>query len=146
MGLGSQLLYQQLPSCWIDGRRVIAIKILIVDDEDIILEEAAETLTDEGYDCFVASNVKAAVDMINSTPGITLILTDLRMPGGTGADLIKIVETTLEHKIKFIVMSGHACPMIEKNGVDLSLYPFLKKPLDIETLIEKVESALELTE
>jgi len=59
MGLGSQLLYQQLPSCWIDGRRVIAIKILIVDDEDIILEEAAETLTDEGYDCLVASNVQS---------------------------------------------------------------------------------------
>jgi DNA-binding NtrC family response regulator len=126
-------------------RRVIPIKILIVDDEDTILEEAAETLTDEGYDCVVASNVKAAVVMINTTPGIALVLTDLRMPGGTGADLIKIVETTLEQKIKFIVMSGHAHPTIEKNGIDLSFYPFLKKPLNIETLIEKVKLVLEST-
>jgi YesN/AraC family two-component response regulator len=83
--------------------------------------------------------------MINTTPGITLILTDLRMPGGTGADLIKIVETTMEQKIKFIVMSGHAYPTIEKNGIDLSFYPFLKKPLHIETLLEKVKLVLGAT-
>ena len=44
--------------------------------------------------------------------------------------------------MKFIVMSGHARPMIEKNGIDLSLYPFLNKPLDIEDLIEKVDFVL----
>jgi len=123
-------------------RRTITINILIVDDEDVILEEAAEALTDEGYKCFLAGNVKAAVNLIEVTPGIDLILTDLRMPGGTGADLIKIVEATLEQKMKFIVMSGHARPMIEKNGIDLSLYPFLNKPLDIEDLIEKVDFVL----
>jgi two-component system response regulator YesN len=103
----------------------------------------SETLTDEGYECFVASNVEAAVDIIKIMSGITLILTDLKMPGETGADLIKIVETKLGKNIKFIVMSGHANPRIEKNGIDLGLYPFMKKPLDIENLIEKVASVLE---
>jgi DNA-binding response OmpR family regulator len=34
-------------------RKSISIKILIVDDEEIIFEETAETLTDEGYESFV---------------------------------------------------------------------------------------------
>jgi DNA-binding NtrC family response regulator len=49
-------------------------------------------------------------------------------------------------EMKFILMSGHASSRIEGNGVGISLYPFLKKPLDIETLIEKVSSVLETKE
>jgi CheY-like chemotaxis protein len=41
----------------------------------------AETLTDEGYECFVARNVDAAVEIVKITPEIILILTDLKMPG-----------------------------------------------------------------
>jgi DNA-binding NtrC family response regulator len=115
-------------------------KILIVDDEEIILEETAETLTDEGYECFVASSVDAALSVLNATPGIAIIITDLRMPGKTGADLIKTVEAKLGQKIRFIVMSGHANPGIEGNGIDVALYPFLRKPLDVESLIEMVAS------
>lgn len=39
-------------------------------------------------------------------------------------------------------MSGHASGITEKNSVDIDLYPFLKKPLDIESLIETVISVL----
>jgi DNA-binding NtrC family response regulator len=121
----------------------ISIKVLIVDDEEIILEEASETLTVEGYECFVASGVKAAVEVIETTPGISLILTDLRMPRESGADLIKMVEEKFGQDIKFIVMSGHASPSIETDGINLELYPFLRKPLDIDDLIEMVNSVLE---
>jgi len=120
--------------------------MLIVDDEEIILEEVSETLTDEGYDCFVANSVGAAVEIVKTTPGIILILTDFKMPGETGADLIKIIETKFEQNIKFIVMSGHANPGVEKNGIDLALYPFLRKPLDIENLIVMVAAVLKETE
>jgi DNA-binding NtrC family response regulator len=123
--------------------KTISAKILIVDDEEMILELMAETLTDTGYECFVANNVDAAVEVVKTTPGIVLIVTDLKMPGKTGADLIKIVEAECEQEIKFIVMSGHGSPKIEENGVDIASYPFLRKPLGIENLIEKVGSVLE---
>jgi two-component system nitrogen regulation response regulator NtrX len=87
-------------------RKAISIKILIVDDEEIILEEVAETLADEGYECFVAGSVDDAVDIVESTPGIIVIVTDLRMLEKTGADLIKIVEAKWGQNIKVIVMSG----------------------------------------
>jgi DNA-binding NtrC family response regulator len=126
--------------------KTISAKILIVDDEEMILELMAETITDTGYECFVAKNVDAAVEIVKTTPGIVLIVTDLKMPGKTGADLIKIVEAECEQEIKFIVMSGHGSPRIEENGVDIASYPFLRKPLGIESLIEKISSVLEAKE
>ena len=83
--------------------KTISAKILIVDDEEMILELMAETITDTGYECFVANNVDAAVEVVKTTPGIVLIVTDLKMPGKTGADLIKIVETECEQEIKFMI-------------------------------------------
>ncbi len=68
------------------------------------------------------------------------------MPGGTGAELVKTIEAQHGKKIKFILMSGHASPRIEGNGVDILSYPFLKKPLNIENLIEKVASVLKAKE
>ena len=127
----------------IERRKTISIKILIVDDEEIILEEASEALTDEGYECFVASNVEAAVEIVKTTPGIRLILTDLKMPRKTGADLIMTVEIELEKDIKFLVMSGHGSPRVPGNDINIASYPFLRKPLGIENLIEKVGSVLE---
>ena len=118
-------------------------KILIVDDEEFILEELSETLTDKGYECFVANNVDAAVEIIKTTPGISLIVTDLNMPRKTGADLIKVVKTMLGQNIKFIVMSGHADPSVEEDGMDLASYSFLRKPLSIQSLIKMVGSVLE---
>jgi DNA-binding NtrC family response regulator len=64
----------------------------------------------------------------------------LRLLDGTSAELIKIVETTLKQRIKFIVMSGQGNPTIEKNDIDFLLYSFLNKPLDISSLIKKVTS------
>ena len=140
----SQSLCRLLVS--IKRRRTISIKILIVDDEEIILEETSETLTEEGYECFLASNVDAAVEIVKTTPGIILILTDLKMPGKTGADLIKIVEQKLGQNIKFIVMSGHTSTGVEGSDLAMRSYPFLRKPLDIENLIETVASVLETKE
>ena len=58
----------------------------------------------------------------------------------------RLLMRRIGEEMKFILMSGHASSRIEGNGVGISLYPFLKKPLDIETLIEKVSSVLETKE
>jgi len=99
-------------------------------------------LTDEGYECFRASNVEAAVEMIQITPGIALILSDLNMPGKTGIDLVEIVKTKLGKNIEFIFMSGHASLSVMKSDVNISSYAFLKKPLNIEKLTTVVAAVL----
>ena len=114
-------------------------KVLVVDDEKDILEEAAEALTDEGYECFLANNVNYALAILRDDPGIALVVTDLKMPGKTGGDLIKEARAAFDRDIEFIVMSGHGSPTSEINGVDIDEFPFLRKPLDIGEFLEMVE-------
>jgi len=120
-----------------------SLKTLMRDEELTIFEQTTETLTEEGYHCLVAIDVDSAVEIIIAPSGIKLFLTDFRMPADTSADWIKIVKSTLKQKAKFIVMSGHARPAVEKNSIDLSHYSFLKKSLDIASLTKKVTSVLE---
>jgi len=113
-------------------------KVLVVDDEVGILEEADEALTEEGYKCFPASNVDDALAILRDDPGIALVVTDLKMPGRTGGDLIQEVRAAFDRDIEFIVMSGHGSPTVKTNGVNIDELPFIRKPLDIGDFLEMV--------
>ena len=105
----------------------MTIKILIVDDEEFICEEASETLIDEGYQCLTASNVDDALTIIRNNHDISLIVTDLKMPRKSGVDLIKIVENEFGKTFKFVVMSGHGSALVDEVSIDLNAYNFFKK-------------------
>ena len=122
------------------------VKIIIVDDEPIIVEEASEALTDEGYECLSASSVDDALVIVKNTKDIDIIITDLKMPKRTGADLIAAVEKEFDQQIKFIITSGHASPRTERNGVDIGNYPFLRKPLSIDDILDTVATVLKSKE
>lgn len=118
------------------------IKILVVDDERDILDEIDETLTDEGYEAICAERVDAALDALRKHSDINLVVTDLKMPGKTGVNLINEAKAEFERDITFIVMSGHGSPTIDTNGLDINELPFLRKPLDNDLFLETVETAL----
>ncbi len=117
-------------------------KVLVVDDEKYILEEISEALTDEGYECFPADNVDDALAILRDDPGIALVVTDLKMPGKTGGDLIKEAQTAFDRDIQFIIMSGHGSPTVHTNGVDIKAFPFLRKPLDIGEFLDMVKEKI----
>lgn len=116
----------------------MADKILVVDDEVEIVEEAFEALTEDGYDCRCANNVDDALKILRRDSEITLVVTDLKMPGKTGVDLIQESRKEFDHDIAFIVMSGHGSPTVNHDGINIDDYPFLRKPLDIGEFLELV--------
>ncbi|MFT5925143.1 MAG: DNA-binding NtrC family response regulator [Paraglaciecola sp.] len=119
----------------------MGIKILIVDDEPLIVDEVKETLNDEGYDCFSANNVNDAIDIARNNSDIDLILTDLNMPGKSGLDFISIMEAEFNHKFTFIVMSGHGSSDVE-SAITAQGFNFLRKPIDVDYLVDTVNSKL----
>ena len=123
-----------------DFRKVEMIKILVVDDEREILDEIAEALTDEGYEAVCADRVDAALEILRNQPDIGMVVTDLKMPGKTGVDLINEARAEFERDIAFIVMSGSP----DNFGLDLKEFPVLRKPLDIDKFLEAVQTALSL--
>ena len=63
-------------------------KILIVDDEKPTREVMARILA-PSYECLMAPDAEGALEILSGTPGISLLVTDYKMPGDNGIALIK---------------------------------------------------------
>lgn len=112
------------------------MKILLVDDESEILIELAETIDDEGYECITASTVDNAIELLNQQDDINLVISDLKMPGKDGFYLLGEVLAKPK-KIEFILMSGHY--QKELDDSKNTEFTYIKKPIDIDTLITLIE-------
>jgi len=66
-------------------------RILVVDDTPATLEVLQRSLTSQGYQSFIAPNVAEAIRILDATP-IDLVITDFKMPGVSGLDLVRHVR------------------------------------------------------
>ncbi len=82
-------------------------KILVVDDEREIREELIEYLSGKGYDCLEASGVSPAMESLHEDPEIAIVVTDIKMPGQDGLDLLSVIKSELEREVEVIVVTGH---------------------------------------
>ena len=82
--------------------------VLIVDDEPLIRETVSELLSSAGLSTLEATNGVEALELLNKNGhAVSVLLTDIRMPGGmSGIDLARITQRTWPW-IKVIVMSGY---------------------------------------
>jgi CheY-like chemotaxis protein len=116
-----------------DGRVV-----LIVDDEAGIVEEMCELLTSRGYRAVGARCVPDALGRLGADRAITLIVTDLSMPGASGLDLIRECRRNpalSSRAFRFVLATGqteltHSVRAeIEEIGIDLMLKPIRPREL-----------------
>ena len=112
------------------------MSILIVDDEQDILDELEDALVFEGYQVAKAESVRRAIDLLTHDSDIKLVITDLRMPGESGNELLKYLS--FFHKYKVIVVSGHSSHAEDNNIIDVHQIPFFMKPVDLDKLMNKV--------
>ena len=117
------------------------MKILIVDDDETFLDKMTKFLTLENHSVDSSTSVEGALIKINDN-SYDLILTDLKMPGSSGIDLVKIVK---ERKINSIIMviTGYGTIDSAVNAMKLGAFDYILKPFDPDQL-EKKLSQLEL--
>ncbi len=114
--------------------------ICIVDDESSITSTVASILKDEGYESLVfpdAESFWASLD----TAVPALVLLDVWLPGIDGMQLLKKLQGRLP-QVPVIMMSGHAGIEAAVTAIKTGAFDFLEKPLHLEVLLDKVESAL----
>ncbi|MCP4406404.1 MAG: response regulator, partial [Gammaproteobacteria bacterium] len=114
--------------------------ILVVDDEPGLLELAQDSLSSQGYRVLIASNGKQALELLVNNPGISLLFSDIVMPGGmSGYDLAERASA-VHPDLKVLLTSGHT----EKEGHHVrGKYNLLKKPYSHEALAYQVRSFLD---
>ena len=132
----------QTPAVGASGaERVMPKAILIVDDDEEIRELLAIWLRDSGYAVLTAGNAVDALGLIETEPSISLLLTDIVMPGElNGFDLGRKGEA-MRPNLKSLYMSGYAAPASTRE-IDDHAGKVLQKPFRLNNLLESVASAL----
>lgn len=118
-----------------------AQRILVVDDEPFITELCQRFLTAEGYEVQTALNGQEALRLFKPYQP-DLVLTDIRMQGINGLELIQAVK---QHRmdIAIVVITGHGTLSTAIESMKLGVLGFLIKPFTHEELLTAVKQALE---
>ena len=114
--------------------------ILTIDDEENIRNGLADNFELEGYNVKEAANGKAGLELIEQG-GIDLVITDLRMDGISGEEVVRQVTTKFPG-IPIIVLTGHGSIDDATNAIKAGAFDFLTKPLDLDHLNIVVKNAL----
>src|SRR6476661_8151601 len=114
--------------------------ILVVDDEKNQREILEEILSGEGYDVTTASSGEAAMKFV-ADRHFDLVLTDLKMTGMSGLDLLKNL-TDFDKSIIVILLTAHGSVDSAVDAMRLGAFEYLQKPYDSEKLLETVSRAL----
>lgn len=114
--------------------------LLICDDEANIVSGLKYAFEDEGYDVLTASDGQMAWEKINSN-NIDLVITDLRMPGMSGYDLLKKISASYP-TLPVIVLTGHGTIETAVETMRDGAIDFFTKPVDLEKLILVVKKSI----
>ncbi|MFC1568591.1 response regulator [bacterium] len=115
--------------------------LLFVDDEKEILEILVDLFSDEGYQLHVATHAEEAIKILNAHC-IDFILSDLKLPDASGAELLKQVRQKNPSTVR-VLTSGYLdlkFGSVVEDKQDGTLY--LSKPWDILTLKQLVTERL----
>ena len=117
---------------------------MVVDDDEETLHRLAKSVRKEYYDVakgsnvFEASNGKKALEVIERQK-IDIVLSDVKMPEMNGMELLHEIKKIGD--IEVILLTGFGDESMVVNAMRGGAYDFVKKPIDIEILLVRIEKA-----
>jgi PAS domain S-box-containing protein len=118
-----------------------ATAILIVDDEAAVRQVGREALLELGYRVFDADGAAAALRILDARDDITLLFTDIVMPGVDGRKLAEEAQRR-RPDLKVLFTTGFTRSTIQRNGLLNPGFELLGKPFTIEQLGTKLRTIL----
>lgn len=106
-------------------------RVLFVDDEALILNSLKRGLMDEPYEKFFATSGEDAL-RIMETHTIGVLVTDMKMPGMSGLELLKTVKERYPDMIKLVLSGYTQLPQVLVTVNQGDIFKFITKPWDLE--------------
>lgn len=116
-------------------------RILVVEDERLIRVTLRHTLGANGFDVLLAADAAEARSQFETSGGIDLLLSDMILPGATGADLAREF-TAKDPNLHVLFMSAYPRDLLMAQGRITAEQPTLEKPFSEESLLAAVGQAI----
>ncbi|WP_390898914.1 response regulator [Pseudomonas soli] len=122
------------------NKPVSEVKVLVVDDQPVIVEELCEFLESEGYRCVPAHSTGQGIDCFKADETIGLILCDLHMPERDGIELVRTLKQLAgpQRMFEAIMLTGRADKQDVIRALREGFADYYQKPMDLEELLEGV--------
>ena len=120
----------------LDKKRFKELNILYVEDDAITLKKICSILSRTFKNVFSASNGKEALDYYQ-TNAIDIIISDINMPIMNGLDMAKEIRL-LNNEIPIILTTARTETNFMIEAIDLNVSSYILKPINMDTLIDKI--------
>ncbi len=116
-------------------------RILVVDDEDVVLMVLEELLLGEGYQAALAKSGEESMEQFRKSP-FKLVVTDKNLPGISGLDVLRQCKE-LNPLIEVLMITGYASLESALEAIGLGAYDYLTKPFEnLDVLRVKIRKAM----
>ena len=117
------------------------MKILVVDDERIVLDSCQKVLEAEGFEVYLVLSANRALETMKKE-GFGLLLIDIKMPKHDGMYLMREVKKKWPD-IPIIVMSGYPTTNTIEEAVKMEAAAFVAKPFTPDELLETIRQVIQ---
>lgn len=120
----------------------MAVKLLVVDDEEDFLSSIVMRIELRGNEVHGVSNGHDALEFLNTNPHlIDVVLLDIKMPGIDGIETLRRIKEG-HPAVEVIVITGHASQEFARLGRELGAFDHLVKPIRLETILDRISDAV----
>ena len=114
------------------------MKILTIDDQQLILLSVEKRLTELGYDVLTADSGLKGIDLFDSFEP-DLVLVDINMPDISGLEVVQHIKNSDRGNTPVLVMSGNTEEAIIMDGFTLGIDDYMKKPVSLSEMSARIK-------
>ena len=120
----------------------MSARIIVVDDEPGLRRSLAIALRLEGFEVAEADSGTAAMREVQAGPDVDLVITDLKMLGMSGLQVLEQVKAGSPNT-EVIVMTAYGTIEVAVEAMKLGAFDFVTKPFQVEEILHRTRNALE---
>jgi len=114
------------------------MKVLAIDDQQLVLLPLQKRLTDLGYDVKIETDAKKGLQTFN-TFHPDLVIVDVNMPNVSGFDVITHIRVAKTSETPIMILSGNTLDDNITKAFDLGVNDYMKKPLSLNEICARVK-------
>ncbi|WP_430426761.1 response regulator [Maribacter litoralis] len=114
------------------------MKILTIDDQQLILLSVEKRLTELGYDVLTADSGLKGIDLFDSFEP-DLVLVDINMPDISGLEVVQHIKNSNRGNTPVLIMSGNTEEAIIMDGFTLGIDDYMKKPVSLSEMSARIK-------